>query len=301
MNIIHSFKLDGYFDYFLKKYEKYPITIYWDTPINYKDIDHNNINIFFAHEPDEIFRLHTWATYNYNLFDYVISWEKNTINNIPNGIEFPCSWRINSNTGWEFLGEKQFEVSFLSGVKNLTEGHKLRHKVYSLENQITIPKKWHKVLDDYDYTTNTRPGYKDYSKDLSHIPNLFKFDPFFYRKQFLYTDSMFHIGIENIKKENWLNDRGWSCFSSKVVPIYWGCPNLTDFGYDERGIIRFEDQNDLLHILNNLTEEDYYTRLPYIEHNYQINKLDTLENKLSFIIDELIKTNDIPRNYNTPA
>jgi hypothetical protein len=104
---------------------------------------------------------------------------------------------------------------------------------------------------------------------------------------------MFNVSVENLKKENWINDRLWSCFASKVVPIYWGCPNVEEFGYDERGIIRFENEKDLLNILNNITEKDYYDKLPYIEHNYQINKFDTLENRLSYFLDELIKLNNL--------
>lgn len=104
---------------------------------------------------------------------------------------------------------------------------------------------------------------------------------------------MFNIGIENLKLPNWANDRIWSCFASKVVPIYWGCPNIEEFGYDERGVIRFENKDDLLNILNNLTEKDYFDRLPYIEHNYQVNKLDTWDNKLCYILDEIIKINNL--------
>ena len=293
MEIFSNFKLDGYFNFFHKKYKEYPITLYFDYLVDNTQINFDRVNLFLTHEPNELFGIHNWVYQNHYLFDAVISWNEKLVSSIPNGVEFHCSWRTNSSPEWEWLGDKQFEVSFLSGVKDLTEGHKLRHKIYNIGNQVTIPKKWYKVLDDFDHENGVRPGYHQYSKDLSHIPDVFKFDPLYYGKKFLFENSMFHIGIENVKHNNWINDRLWSCFASKVVPIYWGCPNIEDFGYDERGVIRFEDEKDLIVILNSLTEQDYYDRLPYINHNYQVNKLDTLENKLSYFLDELIKLNNL--------
>jgi hypothetical protein len=293
MKIFQKFKLDGYFDNFIKKYKDYPITLYFDFPISYNEIDTNRINLFMIHEPNEIFGIHDWVYQNHKLFDIVLSWDKNLANSIQNGIEFMCSWRINNNSAWEFLGEKKFEITFLSGIKKITEGHKLRHKIYNLDSQIKPPHRWYYVLEDWDVNTNTRPGYSEYSKDLSYIPKEFQYEPNIYGKKHLYQNSMFNVSVENLKKENWINDRLWSCFASKVVPIYWGCPNVEEFGYDERGIIRFENEKDLLNILNNLTEKDYYDKLLYIEHNYQINKFDTLENRLSYFLDELIKLNNL--------
>jgi hypothetical protein len=87
---------------------------------------------------------------------------------------------------------------------------------------------------------------------------------------------MFNIVIENVKHINWYNKIGDN-FLSKTVPIYWGCNNIEDFGYDERGIIRFNNENELLEILNLLTPEMYFQMKPYIDYNCEIAKLDNLE------------------------
>ena len=55
MKIFQKFKLDCYFDNFIKKYKDYPITLYFDFPISYNEIDTNRINLFMIHEPNEIF------------------------------------------------------------------------------------------------------------------------------------------------------------------------------------------------------------------------------------------------------
>jgi len=293
MKVFQNYKVKGYFSYFEEKYKDYPITLYCDYPVDYNQIDPNRVNLFMTHEPNELFNIHTWVFYNHKQFHGVISWNQELVNNISNGIKFLCSNRMNSSNAWEFLGNKKFETTFLSGKKDILEGHKLRQKILKLKNKITTPYRWYEVLEDYDTLTETRPGYSEYPKDISHIPKEFKYEPNIYGKKHLYENTMFNVAVENVKHKNWINDRAFSCFASKVVPLYWGCPNLEEHGYDERGIIKFETENDLLNILNNLTENDYYDRLPYIEHNYKINKLDTYEIRLSYILDEIIKNNNL--------
>jgi len=293
MKIHQKFRIEGYFDNFIEKYKDYPITIYTDHPVQPQDIDYNRINLFMIHEPNEIFNIHNWVIQNHHLFHGVISWSKDLVKSIPNGIEFPCSWRMNGDSVWEFLGPKKFEITFLCGTKKITEGHKLRHKVLELKGNINPPHRFYETLEDWDTSTNTRPGYSEYSRDLSHIPDAAKFEPNIYGKKDLYINSMFNIGIENVKHDNWINDKLYSCFSSLVVPIYWGCENLEENGYDERGVIRFNSKEELKHILDNLTEQDYHNRLEYLKHNYEVNKKDTLENNLSYFLDELIKINNL--------
>jgi hypothetical protein len=104
---------------------------------------------------------------------------------------------------------------------------------------------------------------------------------------------MFHIAVENSFSENWYTEKIGQAFISKTLPIYWGCPNLEDIGYDERGIIRFQTKEKLINILNNLTPEDYFSRLPYIEYNYQVSLQDNFRTKLSYILDQLKELNNL--------
>ena len=103
---------------------------------------------------------------------------------------------------------------------------------------------------------------------------------------------MFNVVIENVNQLNWYNKIGDN-FLSKTLPIYWGCLNINNFGYDERGIIRFNTPEELLHIINNLTPEKYYEMLPFINYNYELAKIDTFENNISQFFDQFIKLNNI--------
>lgn len=289
MVIKHKFFNPITLRYFEEKYKDLPITLFWDyIPQSRDELNINPFNIFLAHEPNDFFGIQGWINANHHAFDAVLSWDENVLSHCTNSIAFFCGWMFDS----DFItpNKKTFEVSFLSGVKDITEGHRLRQYVLSLENKINIPKKWYRVLDDFDHENNVRPGYTEYAKDLSHIPE--GVNPETYGKQPLF-DSMFHITIENVKRNNWYTEKIQQAFLNKTVPIYWGCPNIGEIGYDPRGIITFDTENELISKVNSLTPEEYNKRLPFIEYNYEVAKQDTLKNKLTYILDQIKILNNL--------
>jgi len=296
MEIFSNFRnpeTDPYLIFIKQKYGNKPITFWYDKfPENPNQLNINPYNILFLHEPNEFFGLHTHATQYQNLYTVILSWDQNLLDNCLNGVKFTYN---GCTLDEEYINQvdtrkKQFQVSFLCGAKKLVEGHILRHKVYNLESQIKIPKKWYYVLEDYDFTTNTRPGYSNYSKDLSHIPK--NIDVIGYGRRVLFNNSMFNVVIENVNHNNWYNKIGDN-FLTKTLPIYWGCPNISDFGYDERGIIRFNSPKELINIINNLTPNDYYEKLSYINYNHELAKIDTIENNTSQFFDQFFQLNNI--------
>jgi hypothetical protein len=284
MKIFSAFRNenDPFYDE-LKQMDK-PITFFYDfIPQNQSQLSINPYNFIMLHEPDEFFGMHTWVLNNYHLFTGILTWSETLLNNCPNAILFYHSANLLSK---EYIDSfenkpKKFEVSFLSGAKSLIEGHKLRQEIYKLENQINIPKKWFYTLEDFNK--------EEFDKGGLGRPNNFS-----KQKQICYVDSMFHIAVENIKHNNWFTEKIGDAFNTKTVPIYNGCLNLSEFGYDERGIIRFGNTEDLIYIVNNLTEDTYYQMKPYIDHNYEVAKNETsLHQKLSNFFTELTKLNNI--------
>ena len=126
-------------------------------------------------------------------------------------------------------------------------------EIYKIEELINLPKKWFKVLDDFDLQHNVRPGYNDYNKNLNHIPKHLIGCPQVFGKRVCYEESMFHVCVENIKRNNWYTEKIGEAFCTKTLPIYWGCPNIGEF-YDKRGIITFETTEELINIINGLFE-----------------------------------------------
>lgn len=270
----------------LKSWNK-PITFFYDhPPQTIEQLQVNPYNFIMVHEPNEFFGIHNWVRQNSQLFTGILTWNDELLNTLPNAILFHHSCNhLDSDYIESFQNiNKEFEVSFLSGTKDLVEGHKLRQEVYKIGDQITIPKKWYHVLDDFNWDNfkNTGIGRPIEAKLQAK------------GKQILYNSSMFNIAIENVNYNNWYAEKLSDAFNTKTVPIYWGCLNISDFGYDERGVIRFGNVEELVYILNNLTEKTYYEMKPFIDHNYEVAKNElSLKNKLELFFQNLIEINNL--------
>jgi len=270
----------------LKQIDKL-ITFFYDyIPQSIDQLNINQYNFIMLHEPNEFFGMHSWVLNNYHLFTGILTWNDEILDKCENATLFHHSCNhLDPNYINSFKSKtKNFEISFLSGTKDLVEGHKLRQSIYNLEDQINIPKKWFKVLDDFDQKNFELTGIGRPTNAKSQAKG----------KQILYNNSMFNIAIENIKTDNWFTEKISDAFNTKTVPIYWGCENISNFGYNEKGIIRFNSLEELIYIINNLTEEKYYKMKPYIDHNYEVAKSELkLKPKLEMFFQELIKINNI--------
>ena len=289
MKIFSNFRNenDPLYNELRQSFKDKPITFFYDyIPQNIDQLNINPFNFIMLHEPNEFFGMHSWVLNNHQLFTGILTWSQELLDNCPNAILFHHN--CNSLTT-EYIQsfqnlDKKFEISFLSGAKSLVEGHKLRQEIYKIGNQITIPKKWFHVLEDFNWD--------DYNAGGIGRPA----DENIYResKKICFNESSFHIAVENIKRNNWYTEKISDAFNTKTIPIYWGCPNLSEFGYDEKGIIRFETKEELIYIINNLTPQLYQEMKPHLDYNYEIaSKEYNLKQKLHMFFDELIKINNI--------
>jgi hypothetical protein len=84
----------------------------------------------------------------------------------------------------------------------------------------------------------------------------------------------FHLAIENESSPNYFTEKLINCFQAKTVPIYWGCPNLEDFGFDTRGIVRVEDLITRIKsgeiIADIVSDKSYNVLQDAIECNYNL-------------------------------
>ena len=289
MKIFSNFRPENSLVYDGLKALNKPITFFYDyIPQNLEQLQINPYNFIMLHEPDEFFGIHTWVKQNAHLFTGILTWNKELLNMLSNAILFHhigeggCGMVENNyiETFNEEYPNKSFYVSYLSGAKSLVQGHKLRQEIYKLENQINIPKKWFYTLNDFNK--------EEFKKGGIGRP-----DNHWLSKKICYIDVMFHIGVENVKYNNWYTEKITDAFATKTLPIYWGCPNLEDLGYDERGIIRFNSTKELIDIVNSLTPEIYYEKLPYMEYNCEIIKYHRIKDKLEEFFKEIIKLNNI--------
>jgi hypothetical protein len=134
---------------------------------------------------------------------------------------------------------KSKHVSFITSNKVMTEGHKVR-----LECAKLVHSKNYNNVDFYGVGIREIKGKIEGLKD--------------YR---------FSVAIENGIHDNYFTEKILDCFLTGTIPIYKGCKNIGDF-FDTQGFIIFDTAEELISILNNLTEEDYKSRLDFIKINF---------------------------------
>ena len=78
----------------------------------------------------------------------------------------------------------------------------------------------------------------------------------------------FHVAVENSSLPNYMTEKLHDCFMTKTVPIYYGCPNVSEH-YNMDGILKFNSLEELGEILSSLTPEKYESMKDALEDNYQ--------------------------------
>ena len=115
---------------------------------------------------------------------------------------------------------KTKNISIIASWKNMTEGHKLRHEVVR------------RFGDRIDVFGN---GYTKIESVLEAL------------KDYKYT-----IVIENEKREGWFTEKLITPLRTGCVPIYWGAPDIGDYGFHEMSILSFKSIDELGYILDGL-------------------------------------------------
>lgn len=239
-----------------------------NTPQSIQDL--SSTNILVLQEPNEYFGLHNWAVTNHHLFSFILTWSDKILNNAPNSLFLPFGNRWISKEQYLKPRTKKFEVAHLRGKNLKTYGHAIRHEIFDRRNEIKIPTRFFDVYGQMNSIAEASEG-----------------------KEFVFGDSMFGVVIENTSHRGYFTEKIMDCFSLKTLPLYWGCSNITDV-FNGKGIIKFNNADDFIHIINNLDEKYYYDHLEAIEDNYQkaINSID-YEIRIVEKIKEIFKYNNL--------
>lgn len=135
--------------------------------------------------------------------------------------------------GWQGLQiRKSKELSLIASAKNDHPGHKLRHQIVAyLQAQ----------MPEADILGRGYKPFEDKSEGLAS-----------YR---------YSVVIENVREPNYFTEKLIDAILCETVPLYWGCPNITDF-FEGEGLILCRDQEELEAAVQNIGPEDYARRLP---------------------------------------
>ena len=102
-------------------------------------------------------------------------------------------------------------------------------------------------------------------------------------KSCLFDEFQFSIVIENSQQENYFTEKIIDCLITKTIPIYWGCPNISEF-FDTTGWLFFETFENLLQELQKLDETYYEKYQDVINKNYELafKKKDFYDNVMNY-------------------
>lgn len=208
----------------------------------------------------EFSRVHDCAFNNYTKFDRILACDKRLLE-LPNSMFMNVGAEVvlNKRVGDGIYGtladdaliklydNKTKLISAISSNKVMSEGH-----VFRINTLMHLSR--HTTQVDYYGQTMHSQYLRDVLRDIDG-----KVDGL--------RDYMFSIAIENGICENYFTEKILDCFLTGTIPIYHGCPNISEF-FDERGFIVFNTKEELVDVVANLTKKDYIDRIEYIKINY---------------------------------
>jgi hypothetical protein len=203
------------------------------------EVTNNHNSIAWLIEPKEIAPYtYDFIVNNNNKFKKVFTHEKSLLDKGENYelLPFGCCWIKPED---QKIYNKSKMISIISSNKTQTNGHRLRHDIINqLNGKIDV---YGRTYNPIDYKLD---GLKEYK---------------------------FHIVVENTKRDYWFTEKLIDCFVTGTVPIYWGCPSIGDF-FDTNGMIIFDNIEELVDIINNLSINDYIERIEGIKNNFNLSK-----------------------------
>jgi len=227
-------------------------------------------NIYMQVEPEGIHPHEKQIIEKAAEYTYILTYNENILKQCPNAYKYIYGTTTISPDQYNSIDVKNkvFRITSITGNKSGLPGYKFRHDSYSSQNQITsIPTR---------FFISSRAGHTIIPKKNRNTPHLNKNS-----KINVFVDSQFSLVIENSKQANYFTEKLCDCLITKTIPVYWGCPNISEY-FDTTGWILLEDESveNLAKKLNALTPEYYMKYTDTIEKNFKEvkNYTDIVEN-----------------------
>lgn len=146
----------------------------------------------------------------------------------------------------EDLGKlaKENSVSMVCGSLTGKPGYNIRHVIWNNKDKIKTK------LNFYSSTRSPIPN-------TPTLPNDDKIHLF---------KSMYSVVVESSSEPNYFTEKLVDCLITKTIPIYWGCPNVSEY-FDTSYWITPENI-----LVTNYTEDYYYSNIKKINNNFETAK-----------------------------
>lgn len=204
-----------------------------------------DFKIFVCIEPNEIIKINNYIKNLSNKFDYVFAYDVDLLSSIKNSVlfEYGTKWVEIEKYGYP---NKKFSISTVCGSKSYTQNHLIRKKLWYKQDKIKNP---------IDFYLSKQGGVEN-----------FRNNKLLGESKFPLFDSMFHICIENVTKDNFFTEKLIDCLLCETIPIYLGCKNIGNY-FNTNSIISVDNLDEIIYVCNNLKEEDYYSKIDSVIEN----------------------------------
>jgi hypothetical protein len=235
------------------------ITVFTDSYILDPIVDkvQSKIKIFLLLEPPAINPSgYINVINNEHKFDYILTYDEGLLSRGSKYIKYIVGQtRVDDPK----IFEKNKMVSMIASSKQISEGHRYRHIIYNKLNTKHQIDMW----------------------GSAYRPFTHKVEPL--------SDYRYSISVMNSKLNNFFTEVLVDNFMCGTVPIFWGCPNISEY-FDMGGIITFDTVEELDEILNNISIEDYTKRMASIENNLKLAmKYSSTDDYIFDVIKEINK------------
>jgi len=197
--------------------------------------------------------VYTAVKENSSMFDLILTYDKELLK-LPNAVFRNGGYEVVLNKSVhkaehpllqddsliQIYKDKPKHISFITSNKTMTEGHRFRIGCAQKIINLNLPN-----IDLYGV------GIKEIQGKIEGL-----------------KDYKFSIAIENGVHDNYFTEKILDCFLTGTVPIYRGCNNIGEL-FNTKGFLIFNTEEELLELINNLTEEDYFSREEYIKENFE--------------------------------
>jgi hypothetical protein len=227
------------------------------------------LNIAYIIEPEEV-------SYNgfyddiiqmKDKFKYILTDKEEILRSCENAIlfEYGTAW-VQTNP----YPDKIYGISSVIGFKTMAEGHRMRHELWKRRSEIKIPQ--------YFYASQHGGPALDEGHDL--VLND--------KNRDLIFQTQFQIVIENKQTNYWFTEKLCDCFNSRVVPIYYGAKQISNY-FDTDGMLIADNIDHLIDICNGIDDSTYSKMQNAISINEQkVKKYNRIGDRLTEKLKELL-------------
>lgn len=212
------------------------ITVFSDSFIKEAETSRSRIKIAWLIEPPVVNPfIYEYIAQNMDKFDIIFTFDEGLVELGDHVRYYPygTTWIKGDNKS---IHEKTKMISAVFSDKNFTEGHSLRHDIFS---------EYKEQVDFYGAMNDNRieekiDGHRDYA---------------------------FSLIVENWNGNSYFSEKLLDCLLTGTIPIYWGFPKFSEF-FDPNGFIYFTEVRHLKDIIPHLSIEQYNSRIDAVKYNF---------------------------------